>query len=104
MTKHDFQRPNYRKLVYQANKADRLAIMDPNKPDNDVSGGSRNVSNIFDRFSRAHDEILIAMRSVNRPSLLDWLLGGNYEIFSRQRDHLRNLYTQRWGGPVQDSR
>ena len=86
-----------KKSVYQENKADRLAIIDPNKPENDISGGSRSVSMIFDRFSRAHEELMIAMRSPYRISLLDWMLGGDYENFTWQRDHLQDLYEQRWG-------
>jgi len=78
--------------------------MDPNKPDNDVSGGSRNVSLIFSRFSRAHTELLKAMRLMKRPSLLDWLLGGEYEAFTWQRNHLLGLYTQRWGDRIHDSK
>lgn len=97
-----YQRPNLRGPIYQQNKADRLAIIDPNKPDNDISGGSKNVMQIFDRFARAHFEVLEAMKSLNRPSLLDWLLGGNYESFVFQRDHLRRLYRHRWGSPEQD--
>lgn len=97
-----YQRPNLRGSVYHPNKADRLAIIDPNKPDNDISGGSKNVMQIFHRFARARLEILKAMKSPNRPSLLDWSLGGNYESFVWQRDHLRNLYRQRWGTPEQD--
>lgn len=89
--------------MYKADKADRLAIMDPNKPENDVSGGSRNVSLIFDRFSRAHEKILTAMGASNRPSLLDWVLGGDYESFLWQRNHLKKLYSQRWGSPVLES-
>ena len=92
-----------RMYARQASKPDRLAIMDPNNPDNDVSGGSKNASLILDRFSRAHQEILVAMRSEGRPSLLDWLLGGNYEAFLWQRNHLRWLYTQRWGQPAEDT-
>ncbi len=88
--------------MYNPNKADRLAIIDPNKPDNDISGGSKNVMQIFQRFARAHHEILKAMKSSNRASLLDWSLGGNYASFVWQRDHLRNLYRQRWGTPEQD--
>lgn len=97
-----YQRPNLRGPVYQPNKADRLAIIDPNKSDNDISGGSKNVMQIFDRFARAHLEILKAMKSPNRPSLLDWSLGGNYDSFIWQRDHLRSLYRQRWGTPEED--
>ena len=73
-------------------KFDRLAIIDPNKADNDISGGSKKVTLIFDRFACAHSEILLAMKSKDRPSLLDWLIGGNYECFERQRSRLRQLY------------
>lgn len=97
-----YQRPNLRGPIYQQNKSERLAIIDPNKPDNDISGGSKNVMQIFDRFARAHREIMNAMKSPSRPSLLDWSLGGNYESFVWQRDHLRRLYRHRWGTPEQD--
>ncbi|KAL8792861.1 MAG: hypothetical protein Q9195_004591 [Heterodermia aff. obscurata] len=85
------------RAVYQANKADRLAIIDPNTPENDISGGSKNISLIFDRFSKAHEEIMIAMKDPTRVSLLDWMLGGDYENFTWQRDHLRDLYERKWG-------
>ena len=74
--------------------------MDPNRPDNDISGGSREVMLIFDRFARAHHEILQAMRNPVRVSLLDWLLGGNYESFAAQRSHLLGLYREKWGSPA----
>ncbi|MCJ1464836.1 hypothetical protein MMC07_003451 [Pseudocyphellaria aurata] len=82
--------------VYQANKSDRLAIMDPNKPENDISGGSRNITLIFDCFSRAHEEILDAMNAPGRRSLLDWPLGGNYETFEFLRNRLRIIYNEHW--------
>ncbi|KAL9026878.1 MAG: hypothetical protein Q9196_004522 [Gyalolechia fulgens] len=85
-----------RSEVYQGNRGDRLAITDPNNPENDISGGSKNVSRIFTLFSEAHEEILKAMKSPNRISLLDWTLGGNYHIFDVQRQHLHDLYEARW--------
>jgi non-canonical poly(A) RNA polymerase PAPD5/7 len=72
-----------------------LAIVDPNNPANDISGGSSEVMRIFDRFSKAHAEILAAMKAPDRRSLLDWSLGGNYESFVRQRNHLLGLYKHR---------
>ena len=86
-----------RRAVYKADKADRLAIIDPNTPENDISGGSKNIPLILDRFSRAHEEIMIAMKDPTRVSLLDWMLGGDYENFTWQRDHLRDLYERKWG-------
>ena len=83
------------KRTYKANKAYRLTIMDPNKPDNDISGGSRLVAFIFGRFSRARDEILAAMQNPKRTSLLDWCLAGNYDIFTAQRNRLLKIYSGR---------
>ncbi len=54
---------------------------------------------IFDRFAKAHAEILQAMKSPGRVSLLDWSLGGNYESFASQRSHLLGLYREKWGSP-----
>jgi len=74
--------------------------MDPNRPANDISGGSSQVMLIFDRFSKAHAEILKAMKAPNRPSLLDWSLAGNYESFVCQRNRLLDLYRERWETPA----
>ena len=87
--------------VYQANKADRLAIMDPNNPDNDISGGSRNVTLIFKRFSQAHSMITNAMKTASSFSLLELMVGGDYSTFTRQRSHLQRLYRQTRGSPEQ---
>ena len=51
---------------------------------------------IFDQFSEAHTAILTAIKESNRPSLLNWLLGGNYESFGWQRNHLLNLFNDKW--------
>jgi len=74
--------------------------MDPNKAENDISGGSRLVMLIFERFSRAHTGILRAMKNPSRISLLDWSLGGNYESFTVQRNHLRGVYGDRRDTPA----
>ena len=51
---------------------------------------------ILDQFSDAHAAILTAIKESNHSSLLNWLLGGNYESFGWQRDHLLNLYNHKW--------
>lgn len=55
---------------------------------------------IFSRFSQAHKEIMEAMTNPRRPSLLDWMLGGDYDNFVWQRKHLQTLFERRWG-PLQ---
>ncbi|KAL8790769.1 MAG: hypothetical protein Q9213_000393 [Squamulea squamosa] len=98
--KQAIMRNNPRKDVYHGSqRLHKLAILDPNNPDNDISGGSKNVGRIFDLFSQAYDEIMKAMKSQTRISLLDWALGGNYENFTIQRERLRGLYNARWGSP-----
>lgn len=77
--------------------------MDPNRPDNDISGGSRNVLLIFKRFAQAHQEILDAMSDSKRVSLLDWMLGGRYDSFDWQRNRLRELYRATRGEPESDN-
>ncbi|KAL8849673.1 MAG: hypothetical protein Q9221_005363 [Calogaya cf. arnoldii] len=90
-------RHNYRKDVYRTNnQPPKLAILDPNRPENDISGGSKNVGRIFHSFSEAHNETMEAMKT-NAYSLLGWALGGNYENFTIQRERLRGLYEARWG-------
>ncbi|KAL9012421.1 MAG: hypothetical protein Q9173_002807 [Seirophora scorigena] len=100
------ERLHYRREVYQGNRGSRLAILDPNNRENDISGGSKNVGLIFDLFSGAYQEILEATRSSNSPSLLDWTLGGNYRSFTVQRLRLQELFNSRWGvlEPIQTPR
>ena len=51
---------------------------------------------ILDQFAEAHAGILKAIKESNHSSLLNWMLGGNYESFGWQRRHLLNLYNDRW--------
>lgn len=73
-------------------REDRLHIVDPNDKTNDISGGSRRASFIFKMFAYAHSETLRAMRDRSTISLLEWMLGGNYQIYADQREYLRRLY------------
>ena len=74
-------------------KQDNLYIQDPNRPDNNISGGSYKVLDIFNAFSEAHAMLLErakAIRLGTEPgtSLLDAIIGGNYEAYHRHRDHM----------------
>ncbi|KAL8745341.1 MAG: hypothetical protein Q9184_007886 [Pyrenodesmia sp. 2 TL-2023] len=91
------ERSSYHRQIYSGNLASKLAIIDPNNPQNDISGGSKNVGVIFDLFSDAYGRIMEAMRSPHRISLLDWALGGDYRSFAVQRRHLQGLYHAKWG-------
>ena len=79
---------------------DRLSIIDPNNPNNDISGGSKNIAAIVRVFSEAHKALQDRMASLavaspaarKKASILGVILEGNYSSFRTQRAHLRSLY------------
>ena len=73
------------------NKMDRLYIIDPNNPQNDISGGSSNVTLVFEMFAEARAQILVAMRSP-QGSMLGSLLGGKYSRYTIPRERFRRLH------------
>ena len=46
---------------------------------------------IFDEFAKAYQHVIEGIAS-QRPSLLDWMLGGDYTAVMMQRNHLQDLY------------
>lgn len=78
----------------------RLSIIDPNNPANDIAGGSSNAGTVFSLFSHAHKELTRHMAQLaqdpNRgaQSILGVILGGNYSSFQKQRDYLELLAKQ----------
>ncbi|KAK4206578.1 putative Poly(A) RNA polymerase protein [Rhypophila decipiens] len=76
---------------------DRLSIIDPNNPANDIAGGSANFATIRQVFSQAHDDLAERMYMLHDcpdakdQSILGVILGGNYSSFESQRNHLREL-------------
>ena len=77
---------------------DRLSIVDPNNPENDIAGGASNTARIMKAFSEAHHQLVIHMEKVAQmpdrrgASLLEPILAGNYSSFRLQREHLKKLY------------
>jgi non-canonical poly(A) RNA polymerase PAPD5/7 len=82
----------------------KWTIIDPNKSDNDISGGSSRAPLIAKRFSEAHEALRARMAFLNRASnelrqgqsLLGEVFGGNYSSFLYQRHHMRTLYDQNY--------
>ncbi|KAF7443562.1 Topoisomerase family protein [Pyrenophora tritici-repentis] len=77
-------------------KYDGLSIQDPNRPENNISGGSHRARVAFDAFKEAYltlQDRIDATRSGQNigPSILGCVLGGNYESYANQRYHLRAL-------------
>ncbi|ORY61408.1 uncharacterized protein BCR38DRAFT_347391 [Pseudomassariella vexata] len=84
-------------LVYK--NMDRLSIIDPNNPRNDISGGSKNFPSISDNFSKAYDTLQQRMSELSRTerkvhgynTILATLFAGDYSTFRTQREYLRSL-------------
>ncbi|RKF72729.1 putative topoisomerase family protein [Golovinomyces cichoracearum] len=90
----------YRKQV------DKFSIIDPNNPKNDIAGGSRNSGAIKRAFKNAHGNLQRRMDELQNNSLisnrqpqsiLSCILGGNYNSFKLQRDHLAHIYENKIG-------
>lgn len=85
--------------IYQANKGTRLAIMDPNNPANDISGGTKEIPLILDAFADSHRKLkdkltsTATSMSTRKPhSLLAPIIGAYYESYEIQREHLLRLF------------
>ncbi|KAG9235658.1 hypothetical protein BJ875DRAFT_541977 [Amylocarpus encephaloides] len=95
-------------IPYNQNKNSlRISIIDPNKSNNDISGGASNTPRVLECFSRAHKDLqermdyLQKLPERTKESILDCVLGGNYESFELQRNHLQYLHEELIG-PVRD--
>ncbi|KAK7959204.1 uncharacterized protein PG986_004058 [Apiospora aurea] len=88
-------------LVYR--NMDRLSIIDPNNPANDISGGSSNFAVIRRHFKAAYETLQERMAELPRSNgdpkarvhgystILAPIFAGNYESFERQRGFLQRL-------------
>jgi non-canonical poly(A) RNA polymerase PAPD5/7 len=73
-------------------RPDGLSIQDPNRPDNNISGGSHKAHEVFKAFGSAYKALTdsIAHRTPGA-SLLECILGGNYNTYEAQRKHMETL-------------
>ncbi|KAI1488306.1 hypothetical protein F5X96DRAFT_91182 [Biscogniauxia mediterranea] len=87
-------------IVYR--NMDRLSIIDPNNPENDISGGSSNTETIFGHFSRAYSTLRERMAKLAKQgtstkssdddgTILGPVFAGKYSNFQIQRDYLKRL-------------
>lgn len=93
----------YAKSAGPQNKTDRIQIIDPNNPANDISNGSRLIDMVLRCFSEAYDSITkrmyqletmdISSRKGN--SILSSVFAGDYSSFQEQRNRLRRIYAER---------
>ncbi|CAJ2505739.1 Uu.00g131330.m01.CDS01 [Anthostomella pinea] len=90
-------------MVYR--NYDRLSIIDPNNPGNDIAGGSSNTPVILRHFSNAHKMLQERMSKLAKEdgpmasdqwksTILGPLFAGRYSIFQTQRNYLGKLAKQ----------
>lgn len=79
-------------------KAGRLTIIDPNRADNNISGGTRLIEGIQTCFSLAHQALVQRLAEFERgtpqtksPSFLECLVGGDFTKYRIQRQKLYEL-------------
>lgn len=97
---------SYDPFLYTSERANRLAIIDPNKADNNISGGSAEIDLVFKCFWQAYNDVKSRMTKQEdsggtSTSLLVDLLGGNYEAYGLQRERLRRIYSGRFSQNMQ---
>ncbi|ESZ92184.1 hypothetical protein SBOR_7441 [Sclerotinia borealis F-4128] len=104
-----FPKSEARDLVYKDLSKPKFSIVDPNRADNDIAGGSSNTPAIQDCFSAAYSALQQSMNTLQNSdlktrrnqSLLRCVIGGNYESFRLQREHLAHIH-ERLVGPIED--
>ncbi|OJJ42962.1 hypothetical protein ASPZODRAFT_75323 [Penicilliopsis zonata CBS 506.65] len=83
--------------VYRENNNERLAIEDPNNPENDISGGTREIHLIFRSFANAYrvlktQMLSTSMSATSETSILSTIIGANYEEYAAQRSRLHRVF------------
>lgn len=80
---------------------DRISIIDPNNPANDISGGSSNTPSILARFEDAYQALNNRMKQVatsgEQAGILEVILSGDYSSFRKQRDYLQHVHEKNIG-------
>ncbi|PHH68173.1 hypothetical protein CDD80_201 [Ophiocordyceps camponoti-rufipedis] len=88
-----------KRLTYK--NPNRLSIIDPNNPSNDISGGSSNTPAILARFNDASVDLRKRMTEVSQQadkgSILGVILEGNYSSFKKQRQYLKQVHEEKLG-------
>lgn len=82
---------------------DRISIIDPNNPGNDISGGSSNFPLISRCFKTAYESLrkrMDVLAKGEKPvhgynTILAPILGGNYKTFRVQRAYLKDIFDKK---------
>ena len=90
---------------HQKQNHNGLTIIDPNNPDNDISGGSNKIATVFQCFRTAHSEIQRRLAQIHsgeniEDSILGVVLAGNYTSFISQRNRLSKHHRGQAASPI----
>jgi non-canonical poly(A) RNA polymerase PAPD5/7 len=87
---------SYKPMLFTRDKPGRLTIIDPNRPENNISGGTTLIEGICDSFARAHQSLHHRLNQYEKgeksESFLKDLIGGDFKSYDHQRQHLSNVY------------
>ena len=80
-------------------RPDCLSIIDPHRPDNNISAGTHEIQRIVDCFATAHENLQRRLHDESTQprrsgSLLEDILGGNFSAYELQRQSLYELHTE----------
>lgn len=86
-------------------KSTKMTIEDPNRPDNDITGGTTGIRLIVYCFGRAYEALHQKMWGLRQAEFAErqgqnilWtILGGDYSSFDQQRERMRQVYERRCG-------
>jgi non-canonical poly(A) RNA polymerase PAPD5/7 len=88
--------PGYFNKTFFGNP-DRLTIEDPNNQDNDISGGTKEISLILRTFSKAHTTLMNRMQQLaycenHQSSILGPIIAANFDEYIEQREQLHHIF------------
>ncbi|KUJ20746.1 uncharacterized protein LY89DRAFT_579514 [Mollisia scopiformis] len=94
-------------IPYREQTSNKFCIMDPNRSNNNISGGARNspvirgaFSDCFKRLQERMVQLQYSAEADRRcESILGTIIGGNYSSFRLQREHLAHVY-EKYHGPI----
>lgn len=88
---------SYTPHLFNHDKPGRLTIIDPNRPENNISGGTNKIELIFQCFSEAHQVLISRLAAyTDNPStvssFLEGIVGSDFTEYELQRDMLYELH------------
>ncbi|KAL6813826.1 hypothetical protein J3E69DRAFT_371071 [Trichoderma sp. SZMC 28015] len=91
--------PKSKVTSFAYKNTNRLSIIDPNNPGNDIAGSSSNMPGVTARFHDAYISLQRRMKEVAKDAkcggILDVIFRGDYSSFRMQRNFLQHIHEKR---------